>query len=180
MRPEFFLRFRPDRSRWCAALFLCLLTLPAQANLGESVAQCVARYGRPIHFSEATATTPFGTLTFTAGGYALIVFISNDKEVGARVSKIDKSAFTAAELQNIMGADAGDSKWTSTAIDDPTCLAWTRGDQAKVLYDKDKHMVIFTSPEMAKAMQSAQPAPTAPVPALPTPPAAPAKAPAAN
>jgi len=139
----------------CLILFLCFLALPARANLGETIAQCVARYGTPIHFTEANDKFPFGTITFTAGGYGLTVFISHDKEVGARVSKTDKSAFTDAELQSIMGADAGDSKWSSTASDDPTCLAWTRGDQAKVLYDKEKHMVIFTSLEMAQALQAA-------------------------
>ena len=135
-------------------LLFCLLTIPSRANLGETVAQCVARYGKPGSFTEASAKAPFGTLTFVAGGYALIVFVANDKEVGARVSKIDKSAFTDSEMQAIMSADSAGGAWTSTPSDDPTCLQWSRSDHATVLYDKDKHMLIFTSDEMAQVLHS--------------------------
>jgi hypothetical protein len=137
-----------------ALLFLVLLTLPVRANLGDTIAQCVTRYGTPDHFSEASPKNPFGTLIFTQGGYGLIVFLLNNVEVGARVSKKDNSAFTDAELQTIMGADSSAAPWTSTASPDPSCQAWTRADKASVLYDKTKHMVIFTAPEMAAALKS--------------------------
>ena len=153
-----------------AIVLLSLTLLPARANLGESVAQCVARYGRPVGYSEATAHSPFGTVAFSATGYTLIVFLLNNKEVGARVSKQDKSAFSDTEMKNIMGADSAGSQWTSTTSSDPTSLTWTRGDKATALYDKDKHVLIFTSPDMAAAIHSlpaspAPPAPTAPAPA---------------
>ena len=149
-----------------ALIFLILLTLPLRANLGETVVQCVKRYGKPIGYSEANAKSPFGTVGFTAGGYTLIVFLILDKEVGARVSKVDKSAFTAAEMKTIMEADTdAASPWTSTLSDDPTCLTWTRSDKATVLYDKVKHMLIFTSKEMTDALHSPPPAPT-PTPAV--------------
>jgi hypothetical protein len=119
------------------------------------VEQCVARYGKPIGYSEASAKFPFGTVAFTATGYTLIVFLIDNKEVGARVSKLDKSAFTNAEMKTIMDADSTESPWTPTSSDDPTCLKWTRGDKATVLYDKEKHMLIFTSEEMANAIHPA-------------------------
>ena len=72
--------------------------------------------------------------------------------MGARVSKVDKSAFTDAEMKNIMDADSTVSPWVSTSSDDPTCLKWTRGDKATVLYDKAKHILIFTSDEMTNAV----------------------------
>jgi len=134
-----------------AVIFLCLLMLPLRANLGETVAQCVARYGVPSGYGEANAKFPFGTVVFSAGGYILIVFLLNTKEVGARVTKHDKTAFTDAEMKNIMDADSTAAPWTSAASDDPTCLRWTRSDKATVLYDKDKHVLIFTSDEMAQA-----------------------------
>ncbi|MCE0524233.1 MAG: hypothetical protein LV480_15120 [Methylacidiphilales bacterium] len=137
-----------------AIIFFSLLTIPVRANLGETVQQCVARYGKPIGFSEAGPKSPFGTLAFTATNYTLIVFLINNKEVGARVSKVDKSAFSDAELKNIMGADSNASPWTSTASTDPTCLQWTRNDKATVLYDKSNHILIFTSEEMTKALHS--------------------------
>jgi hypothetical protein len=137
-----------------AILFFSLLTIPVRANLGETVEQCVARYGRPIGFSEAGKNTPFGTLVFSSTGYTLVVFLLNTKEVGARVSKLDKSAFTDAEMQNIMGADSAASPWTPAASDDPTCLKWTRADKATVLYDKEKHFLLFSSEEMAGAIQA--------------------------
>ena len=136
-------------------LLFLLLTLPLRANLGETIQQCVARYGVPVSFTEASPKTPFGTITFVASGYGLIIFILNNKEVGARVSKIDKTTFTDAEMQNIMTADSAGSPWTPVTSDDPTCLQWSRSDKATVLYDKDKHILIFTSEEMAQALHAA-------------------------
>jgi hypothetical protein len=138
-----------------AIILFSLLTIPLRANLGETVAQCVARYGKPIGYSEASTKNPFGTIAFTATGYTLIVFLHDNKEVGARVSKTDKSAFTQAEMQTIMGADSAGTPWTSAVSDDPTCLRWGRGDRATVLYDKDKHILIFTSEAMANAVHAA-------------------------
>src|SRR5580658_5343156 len=127
-----------------AIIFFSLLTIPLRANLCETVAQCVTRYGKPIGYSEASAKSPFGTVAFSATGYTLIIFLINNKEVGARVSKVDKSAFTAAEMKTIMDADSAGSPWVPTSSDDPTCLRWSRADKATVLYDKVKHMLIFT------------------------------------
>jgi hypothetical protein len=138
-----------------AIILFSLLTLPLRANLGETVAQCVARYGSPIGYSEASSKSPFGTLVFTATGYSLVVFLINTKEVGARVSKLDKTAFTDAEMQNIMDADTAGTSWTPTTSDDPTCLRWTRADKATVLYDKEKHILLFSSEEMAEAIHPA-------------------------
>jgi hypothetical protein len=159
-------------------VLLCLLTMPLRANMGETVAQCVARYGKPVGFSEASATNPFGTLAFTAADYTLIVFLLDGKEVGARVSKRDKSAFTDAEMQTIMSADSAGTPWTSETSDDPACLQWGRADKATALYDKAKHVLIFTSQEMADAIQAKPPAtskpPITPAPAATSaPPAAP-------
>ena len=145
-----------------AIICFTLLTLPLRGNLGETVEQCVARYGKPNGFSEASAKFPFGTLVFSATGYTLIVFLLNNKEVGARVSKVDKSAFTDSEMKNIVDADLAGSSWTSTASADPTCLQWTRGDKATVLYDKAKHMLIFTSPAMTGALHASTAKPGAP------------------
>jgi hypothetical protein len=134
--------------------FLVFLALPLRANLGDTVAQCVARYGKPLSFSEPGGKSPFGTLIFEATGYALIVFLLNNVEVGARVSRVDKAAFTEPEMRNIMASDSTSSlSWTPTTSDDPTCLEWLRPDKATALYDKQKHMLIFTSPEMATALK---------------------------
>ena len=92
-----------------ALVLFTLMLLPARANLGETVAQCVARYGRPVGYSEANPHSPFGTVAFSAGGYTLIVFLLSGKEVGARVSKKDNSEFSEAERKNIMSADVGGS-----------------------------------------------------------------------
>ena len=143
-------------------LFLfCLGTVPSRANLGETVEQCVARYGHPVGYSEATDKSPFGTVAFKAGDYVLLVFVLNNKEVGARVSKADQSAFTEAERQTILSADAAGTPWAPAKSDDPSCLAWSRSDNATALYDQTKHMIIFTSPEMAHALSSVPPAPAA-------------------
>ena len=142
-------------------ILVALLLLPARANLGETVEQVVARYGKPVAFAEASSAMPFGKVDFRAGGYELLVFVLNDREVGARVSKLDKTAFTDAEIQTIMENDAGDTKWAETTSTDPTCREWSRTDKATVMYDKEKHMLILTSDAMAQALHApaAKPAP---------------------
>jgi hypothetical protein len=145
-----------------AIILFCLLAIPLRANLGETVAQCVARYGAPVGYSESSPKFPFGTVVFAATGYTLVVFLVKDKEVGARVSKQDKSAFTDAEMKTIIDADSTAAPWAPAKSDDPTCLSWTRSDKATVLYDKDKHILIFTSQEMANTFHSSPPPPKPP------------------
>ena len=135
------------------AVVLLLLVLPARANLGDTVADCVKRYGKPQSFTEPNAGTPFGTLSFIAGPYVMIVFLYNTVEVGARVSKKDKSAFTPEEMKTIMAADAP-TPWVLTPSSDPTSLEWTRADKASVTYDTAAKMLIFTTPDMVKDLHN--------------------------
>ena len=160
-----------------AVVFLVLLTLPLRANLGETVDQCVKRYGKPAGFSEPNSTRPFGTLVFVAGDYSLVIFLLNNVEVGARVAKSDKSAFSDADFKTVMTADAS-TPWKTTKSPDPTSLTWSRADKATALYDKDKHLLIFTSPAMAEAMHRIEAKP--PAPAGPAPVSTPAPVPASG
>jgi hypothetical protein len=137
-------------------LLVLILTgslLPARANLGETVEQLVARYGKPTGYAEATAKSPFGSLLFRVRPYELVLFILNNKEVGARVSKIDKSDFSSAEMQTIIDAETGVSPWMPTPSSDPTEIHWARGDHATFIYDKQKHMLLLTSDAMAQAVR---------------------------
>jgi hypothetical protein len=152
---------RPTVIRRILFLILsCSALIPARANLGETIEQLVARYGKPTGYTEADAKTPFGTILFRAAPYDLVVFVVNNKEVGARVSKVDKSAFSDAEIKMIMAAETGSGNWTPSPSADPSVTQWSRGDQATALYDKDKHMLIFTSEAMAQAVRPAPVKPT--------------------
>jgi len=135
------------------AIFPLLLALPLRANLGETVSQCVVRYGHPNGYAEANSKLPFGTIVFRAGGYDLIVFLANNVEVGARVTKTDKSDFSPDDLQNILRADSAPGAWTSATSNDPNALNWIRPDNATATYDKKVHMLIFTTPQMAAALK---------------------------
>ena len=132
-------------------VFACSL-LPARANLGETVEQLVARYGKPTGYAEATAKSPFGSLLFRARPYELVLFVLNNVEVGARVSKIDKSEFSPAEMQTIIDAESGAGPWVPTPSTDPGEIHWTRGDHATFIYDKQKRMLLLTSDAMAQAI----------------------------
>ena len=163
-----------------ACILLLLATIPLRANLGETVDQCVKRYGRPVGFSEAHAKFPFGTVVFTAGTYVLIVFLHDGKEVGARVTKKDNSAFNDGEIKTILDADTVDAGWTVSDKADSSASRWTRGDKATAMYDHDNHVLIFTSDEMATIMKTIPPAPAeTPASSPPTnaPPAGPPPAP---
>ena len=147
-----------DAMKQCVLIFcFCAAALlPARANLGDTIAQTVKRYGSPVGYAEASAKTPFGNILFRAGGYELVLFILDGKEVGARISKIDKSAFSDDEIKTIMAADSP-APWTPTASSDPTLTEWSRNDHATVLYDHDKHILMLTSEPMAKAVAAEKP-----------------------
>ena len=138
-------------------LFISLLLagslLPARANLGETVEQLVVRYGKPTGYAEASAKSPFGSLLFRVRPYELVLFILNNKEVGARVSKIDKSDFSPVEMQTIIDAENGANPWVPTPSTDPTEVHWSRNDHAIFIYDKPKHMLLLTSDAMAQAVK---------------------------
>ncbi len=68
-----------------------------------------------------------------------------------------KAPSPAAEMKTILDADSGASPWVSTTSSDPTSLSWSRSDKATVIYDKDKHVLIFTSEAMANAYHSLPP-----------------------
>jgi len=160
-----------------AVFLVLLLAMPARANLGETVTQCVQRYGKPVTFSEAGPKNPFGTIVFIAGPYQLIIFLANDVEVGARVTKKDKSAFLPDEMKTIMNADAN-TPWVPVVSRDPTCLQWARSDQASAIYDQDRKILMFTSPQMAQAFRTGPAAPTPPPAPAPPKPAIPIAPPA--
>ena len=166
---------------------LALSVLPLRANLGETVQQLVKRYGSPTAYAEATAQSPFGRVMYKAGAYELVLFIQNNVEVGARVSKLDKSALTSDEITNILSNDTNGSPWIPVPSDNPNNTQWARADKAAVIYDKANHLLIFTSGEMMKTItaplppaqsgQAAPPSPSLPsgqpsTPTTPTPPAA--------
>jgi hypothetical protein len=156
-----------------AAFLLAGSVMPGRANLGETIKQIVVRYGNPVGYAEASAKSPFGNVVFKEGGYDLILFILNGKEVGARMSKTDKGPISEPEIEFIMSGDSDGTKWTSVPSNDPSCLQWTRGDKATVLYDRDKHLLLFTSDEMAQALKQPaaplKPAPTSQPAGNPTP-----------
>lgn len=139
------------------AISMLMVTGPLHAKLGDTVEQCVKRYGKPVGYSEASLKSPFGTLAFTAGPYTLIVFLLETKEVGARVTKADKSEFSEAEMKTIMEAE-GDAAlpWSAVTNTDSDSLEWTRDDKATVFYDRNSHMMIFTSMAMAAANKKAE------------------------
>ena len=146
-----------------AVFGLLILALPLHANLGDTVADCTKRYGKFYNFTEANAQTPFGTIDFIAGPYEMIVFLYNGVEVGARVDKKDKSAFTPAEIQTILNADAP-TPWVPAPRDDPNSPQWTRSDKASVTYDTNNKMIIFTTPVMVQVVHTPPPAAPAPAP----------------
>jgi hypothetical protein len=136
--------------------FFCVFALSpllARANLGDTIAEAVAHYGHPTGYAEASDKMPFGTILFRAGGYELVLFILDGKEVGARVSKLDKSPFTESEIKTIMDAETGSGPWTPTASGDSSTLAWSRSDHSTVLYDKNKQLLMLTTQAMAEALK---------------------------
>ena len=97
----------------CAIILFVLLEYSAGARTrGIGGATRVREAGSVSR--RRTRRLRLGTLVFTAGPYTLIVFLLDTKEVGARVSKTDKSMFTDAEMKMIGGRGLGSAigAWT--------------------------------------------------------------------
>lgn len=87
-----------------------LLAAPAFARIGETEAQCAARYGQVVSQVSSTKPDAHGNV-YTVGNFRVAIYFLNGKASCILVSKFDKSLFTRDELEILMGANSGGLQW---------------------------------------------------------------------
>ena len=90
-----------------AVLLLCLPSA-SNARIGETLQQCIARYGQPDSGPEESLSHPKATeCVFIKGGFDISVIFWAGKAASIMFSKLDRSAFSSAEVEELLGKNGG-------------------------------------------------------------------------
>jgi len=90
-----------------AVLLLCLPSA-SNARIGETLQQCIARYGQPDSSPEESLSHPKAMeCVFIKGGLDISVIFWGGKAASIMFSKLDRSAFSSAEVEELLGKNGG-------------------------------------------------------------------------
>lgn len=128
----------------CVALLLLMGRFgPLSANVGESEAAVMERYGKS--FGQIPTST-FGVVSgFIAGGYVVGVKLIDGTSEMEMFSKGDQSDMGASEIDRLLKKNSpGD--WKAELTGKPHWRRWRRDDGSVVaLYDAARHFLYITS-----------------------------------
>ena len=101
------------------AALSCLAASPAWARIGETLEECIARYGNVTKIDEQK-----GQIFFEKNGYAICATFFNGQvdtmSFKRRIPGSDTFApLNAEEIQLLLKANGGDKKWQSRNVDGP-------------------------------------------------------------
>ncbi len=132
-------------------LVLAVTILPAQARLGETEAQSIARYGPAVGTYDAdTSGYPYRTLTFAHAGYTIVAQFMGSACEMICFQKADGSAFTPDELDLLLKAQAEGQAWSRSNLVSADVI-FDRPDGAMARYDTAKHALLFCSAKYVHA-----------------------------
>ncbi|MCW1926295.1 hypothetical protein OKA05_27320 [Luteolibacter arcticus] len=134
-------------------LILLLTALPSLARLGETKADCEARYGKPVR------TTASGKPVYLKGGLEIAILFWKDKAAILYIAKptpgapdLDNSNWEAekraslsqAEMDVLLKASSGTSEWKRQSEEDNPFqdLAWKRSDSKADASYYDKRLIL--------------------------------------
>jgi len=140
-------------------LALAALTLPAHARLGETVDQCIARYGQPVAQEDEPAVPGEKSAIFEKNGYAIWAFFLNGKCGMIIFLKIDRDKTVGHkymglsmgddELKTLLDASANSFPWIEA--DNAEGKFWYRADGSAAAYDPNKPVLQITAKEFGEA-----------------------------
>ena len=130
--------------------------VPCYARLGETFAQCEARYGKVVIKFPGMVNGELGDYRacFKKDGFCITAVIYNGV-VGEEIMwKQDFSDIDQTELTALMDADSANFTWTERNVSDPNKRMFDRNDGAFgafALYKTDTHHLFFWSKEYLSA-----------------------------
>jgi hypothetical protein len=141
------------------ALF-AIISVRAQARVGETPDQLVERYGQPLKEVDQKGEgekIPLARVTFQKGGYQIDVTITGGVSVQETFKKLNSQPITMEEAQILLNANAQGLVWNAPKKDGDA-TTWTRDDNAVAELAGDGSMIIRSrqlsvEEKMAKQLQ---------------------------
>jgi hypothetical protein len=125
------------------ALFVTL-TAAAQARIGETPDQLVARYGQPLKEEDQKAEgdkIPMAKVTFQKGGFQIDVTITNGLSQQEVFKKINGQPLSVEEARTLLDANSQGYNW-SMPQKSADGTVWIRDDNATAKLGGDGAMTI--------------------------------------
>jgi len=116
----------------------------AQARIGETPDQLVARYGQPLNEVDQKAEgdkIALAHVTFQKGGFQIEVTITGGLSTQESYKKINKESITVDEARTLLTANAGGYNW-SAPQKTASAIIWTRDDNASAELTSDGSLTI--------------------------------------
>jgi hypothetical protein len=141
---------KPSRFTWLGILLLGLPSV-SNARIGETLQQCVARYGQPDGEPEEGGVHPKATnCAFVKDGLELLVTFYQGKAVDIIFSKLDERSFSPSEVEELLKANG--SGWKEREAQKPDQSEWETayGARRAMLYpdrsgEPSSRLVVFTA-----------------------------------
>ena len=150
------------RTAFLSLLFVIAITATAQARLGETPDQLVARYGQPLSEADQKAEgikVAQAAVVFQKGGFEIDATLSNGISVAESFKKINGEALTIGEIRTLLSANSQGYEWEAPHVAQGG-KDWTRDDNATARLGQDGSLTIrsreLTSKEaLAKKLERA-------------------------
>lgn len=139
-------------------LFIVSLTATAQARLGETADQLVARYGQPISEVDQKgegAKLPLAYVVFQKGGFEIDATLSDGISVSESFKKLNGTPLTLGEARTLLGANSQGHDWQAPQMTHGEKW-WARDDGATAQLDQDGAMLTIRSRELVSKEAMAQ------------------------
>ncbi len=116
------------------AWIICCFALCAQARLGETPKEAEARYDKPIGLFTPKKPSETGALYEKAGIYIEVEFMKG-RASHLTFKKKDGSELSWDEMEALLAASAGNSKWIFCTTDGPDRRCWKREDSTASAFE---------------------------------------------
>lgn len=132
------------------ALFFALVA-PCFARLGETVAECKARYGEPVHIVEKTSA-----MHFSKAGFRLVIEFYKGRAAGVMIEKeaepgvlqIGNPEISKTEIDTFLQANSGGGEWVENSEGDFVNVIWfSKGGRNLAVWQKFEHTLSFMTKE---------------------------------
>jgi len=133
------------RTAFLSILFVVVVTANAQARLGETPDQLVARYGQPLSEADQKAEgikVAQAAVVFQKGGFEIDVTVVDGVSVQEIFKKINNQPLTLGEVRTLLNANAQGLDWEAPVITLGGGKLWKRDDNATALAGSDGSLII--------------------------------------
>jgi hypothetical protein len=134
------------RTEFLTLVFIVGVTATAQARLGETPDQLVARYGQPLTEVDQKpegSKVALANVVFQKGGFEIDVSVNDGVSVQETFKKLNGQPLTLGEVRTLLNANAQGYGWEAPAVM-PQGRVWKRDDGATATAAEDGSLTIKT------------------------------------